>query len=132
MHWPRHRPDGVALPAIDDDGCRRLDREVLQHWQDDSTRASLERMRKPKGLSSRRLSARSGRTPAGRAANSSGCSMAAKWPPRGMTAQWVTLYCCSTHERGQRSTSFGYRATPVGTPMKGSFSLSTPLWLVSQ
>ncbi len=38
-----------ALSVLDDDGCRRLDREVLEHWQDDTTRASLERLRKPKG-----------------------------------------------------------------------------------
>ncbi len=39
--------------------------------------------------------------------NSSGCSMAAKWPPRGMTAQCVTLYRRSTQERGKRNTSLG-------------------------
>lgn len=39
----------VALSVLDDDGWRRLDREVLEHWQDDETRASLERLRKPRG-----------------------------------------------------------------------------------
>src|SRR5581483_1261052 len=39
--------------------------------------------------------------------NSSGCSIAAKWPPRGISAQWVTLYRRSTHERGKGSTSLG-------------------------
>ena len=65
-------------------------------------------------------------------ANSPGCSMAAKCPPRGMVAHRVTLYCSSTHDRGHRRTSFGYRATPVGTSMKGSRSVSTPLRFVSQ
>ena len=53
-------------------------------------------------------------------ANRAGCSMAAKWPPRGMVTHRVTLYCSSTHDRGQRRTSFGYLATPVGTATKGS------------
>ena len=48
--------------------------------------------------------------------NRSGCSIAAKWPPRGRSAQCVTLYRRSTHGRGKRSTSFGYRVIPVGTP----------------
>jgi enoyl-CoA hydratase/carnithine racemase len=39
----------VALSVIDDPGCRRLDREVLEHWEGDTTRASLERLRKPRG-----------------------------------------------------------------------------------
>jgi enoyl-CoA hydratase/carnithine racemase len=39
----------VALSVIDDDEFRRLDRDVLEHWQDDTTRASLERLRKPRG-----------------------------------------------------------------------------------
>ncbi|MGO8870862.1 MAG: enoyl-CoA hydratase/isomerase family protein [Acidimicrobiales bacterium] len=37
-----------ALSVLDDDGCRALDRQVLEHWQDDRTRASLEQLRKPK------------------------------------------------------------------------------------
>ena len=38
----------------------------------------------------------------------------------------------STHERGQRRTSLGNRATPVGTSMKGTGRLSAPLCLVSR
>jgi hypothetical protein len=34
--------------VLDDDACRRLDSQVLDHWQDDQTRASLDRLRKPK------------------------------------------------------------------------------------
>ena len=47
--WPRPPRRRVALSVLDDDGCRRLERQVLEHWQDDRTRASLERLRKPKG-----------------------------------------------------------------------------------
>jgi len=39
----------IALSVLEDDGCRRIERAVLEHWQDDTTRASLERLRKPKG-----------------------------------------------------------------------------------
>jgi len=39
----------VALAVLDDDASHRLDAQVLDHWQDDQTRASLERLRKPKG-----------------------------------------------------------------------------------
>ncbi len=38
-----------ALRAIEEDEGRRLDRQVLDQWQDDRTRASLDRIRKPKG-----------------------------------------------------------------------------------
>jgi enoyl-CoA hydratase/carnithine racemase len=38
-----------ALAVTDDEACRDLDRQVLTHWQDDTTRASLENLRKPKG-----------------------------------------------------------------------------------
>ncbi len=38
-----------ALAVLDDDGSRRLERAVLEHWQDDRTRGSLELLRKPKG-----------------------------------------------------------------------------------
>jgi len=38
----------VALAVLDDDACRRLDGQVLDQWQDDRTRASLDRLRKPK------------------------------------------------------------------------------------
>ena len=38
----------VALAVLDDDACRRLDGQVLDHWRDDQTRASLDRLRKPK------------------------------------------------------------------------------------
>ncbi len=38
-----------ALAVADDDACRAIDRQVLAHWQDDTTRASLDRLRKPKG-----------------------------------------------------------------------------------
>jgi enoyl-CoA hydratase/carnithine racemase len=38
----------LALAVLDDDACRRLDSQVLDHWQDDRTRASLDRLRKPK------------------------------------------------------------------------------------
>jgi enoyl-CoA hydratase/carnithine racemase len=39
----------VALSVLDDAGARAIDRQVLGQWQNDSTRASLERLRKPKG-----------------------------------------------------------------------------------
>ncbi len=38
----------LALSVLDDDACRKLDRRVLAQWQDDRTRASLERLRTPK------------------------------------------------------------------------------------
>jgi enoyl-CoA hydratase len=38
----------VALAVLDDDACRRLDGQVLDHWRDDQTRANLDRLRKPK------------------------------------------------------------------------------------
>ncbi len=38
-----------ALAVADDPTCRALDRQVLAHWQDETTRASLERLRKPRG-----------------------------------------------------------------------------------
>ena len=38
----------IALAVLDDDACRRLDGHVLDHWQDDRTRANLDRLRKPK------------------------------------------------------------------------------------
>jgi len=38
----------IALSVLDDDACRRLDQQVLEHWRDDGTRASLDRLRKPK------------------------------------------------------------------------------------
>ncbi len=39
----------AALSVLDDDGCRALDRQVLVHWQDDRTRASLGQLRRPRG-----------------------------------------------------------------------------------
>jgi hypothetical protein len=39
----------AALSAIDDEGGRLLDRQVGAHWQDDQTRANLEKLLKPKG-----------------------------------------------------------------------------------
>jgi len=39
----------AALSAMDDEGGRRLDRQVSDHWQDDRTRANLELLLKPKG-----------------------------------------------------------------------------------
>lgn len=39
----------VALLAIGDDESRRFDQRVRQQWQDDQTRANLDRIRKPKG-----------------------------------------------------------------------------------
>ncbi len=39
----------LACSNVDDDGSRLLDREVLVHWQDDRTRASLAKLLKPKG-----------------------------------------------------------------------------------
>ena len=38
----------VALAVLDDDASRRLDGQVLDHWQDDKTRTNLDRLRKPK------------------------------------------------------------------------------------
>jgi enoyl-CoA hydratase/carnithine racemase len=38
-----------ALAVADDEACREIDRQVLAQWQDDTTRASLDRLRKPKG-----------------------------------------------------------------------------------
>ncbi len=38
----------LALSVVDDEGSRALDRQVLAQWQHDTTRASLERLRKPK------------------------------------------------------------------------------------
>jgi enoyl-CoA hydratase len=37
-----------ALSVLDNDTYQRIDRAVLAHWQDDATRVSLERLRKPK------------------------------------------------------------------------------------
>jgi enoyl-CoA hydratase len=37
-----------ALSVLTDDACQDIDRQVLAHWQDDTTRTSLERLRKPK------------------------------------------------------------------------------------
>jgi enoyl-CoA hydratase/carnithine racemase len=37
-----------VLAAVDDEGGRHLDRQVLEHWQDDRTRAGLEKLLKPK------------------------------------------------------------------------------------
>lgn len=39
----------LALRAIEDDDGRRLDQQVRGQWQDDRTRANLDRIRKPKG-----------------------------------------------------------------------------------
>ncbi len=39
----------AALSVLDDEGWGRLDRAVLEHWQEDATRTSLERLRKPRG-----------------------------------------------------------------------------------
>jgi len=38
----------IALAAIEDEGSRLLERQVRDHWRDDQTRASLERLLKPK------------------------------------------------------------------------------------
>ena len=38
-----------ALAVADDETCQGLDRRVIAQWQDDTTRASLEKLRKPKG-----------------------------------------------------------------------------------
>jgi enoyl-CoA hydratase/carnithine racemase len=39
----------AALSAMQDEGGRLLDRQASDHWQDDQTRANLERLLKPKG-----------------------------------------------------------------------------------
>ena len=39
----------LALRAIEDGDGRRFDQQVLDQWQDDRTRANLDRIRKPKG-----------------------------------------------------------------------------------
>ena len=39
----------AALSAMDEESARALDQQVRRHWQDDRTRASLERLLKPKG-----------------------------------------------------------------------------------
>jgi len=38
-----------ALAVADDEGSRAFDQLVLAQWQDDTTRVSLEQLRKPKG-----------------------------------------------------------------------------------
>jgi enoyl-CoA hydratase/carnithine racemase len=38
-----------ALAVTDDETCRDLDRQALAQWQADTTRTSLEKLRKPKG-----------------------------------------------------------------------------------
>jgi enoyl-CoA hydratase len=38
-----------ALAISEDEGARALNQQVLAHWQDDTTRASLEQLRKPRG-----------------------------------------------------------------------------------
>lgn len=38
-----------VLAGIDTEGWRSLDGQVLTHWEEDATRASLERLRAPKG-----------------------------------------------------------------------------------
>ena len=38
-----------ALSVADDEASRSIDRQVLAQWQADTTRASLEQLRKPKG-----------------------------------------------------------------------------------
>src|SRR6185295_20235499 len=47
--------------------------------------------------------------------SSSGCSKAAKWPPRGISVQRVMLKRASIHLRGDQMTSFGKSAHAVGT-----------------
>src|SRR5215469_14289377 len=47
--------------------------------------------------------------------NNCGCSNAAKWPPRGIFVQWVTLYVASHQWRGALKISFGNAAMPVGS-----------------
>jgi hypothetical protein len=39
----------AALSAMEDEGSGLLDPQVRDHWKDDQTRASLERLLKPKG-----------------------------------------------------------------------------------
>ena len=46
--------------------------------------------------------------------SSSGCSRAAKCPPRGMTVQWTMLKRFSAHRLGGALISFGKIAAPVG------------------
>jgi enoyl-CoA hydratase/carnithine racemase len=38
----------LMLSTLEEEGSRALDRQVLDHWQDDQTRASLERLLAPK------------------------------------------------------------------------------------
>ena len=38
-----------VLAAVEDQGSRQLDEQVRDHWQDETTRASLGRLLKPKG-----------------------------------------------------------------------------------
>src|ERR1700754_3538452 len=52
--------------------------------------------------------------------NNSGCSNAAKCPPRGIVVQCVTLYAASHQLRGVRRISFGKAATPVGSSTRPS------------
>ena len=47
--------------------------------------------------------------------NNSGCSKAAKCPPRGMVVQCVMVYAASHQLRGALRISLGKLATPVGT-----------------
>src|ERR1700722_2819826 len=52
--------------------------------------------------------------------NRSGCSNAAKCPPRGMVVQCVMLYAVSHQRRGVRRISLGKAATPVGSSTRPS------------
>ena len=38
----------MMLSTLEEEGSKALDRQVLDHWQDEQTRASLERLLTPK------------------------------------------------------------------------------------
>ena len=57
-------------------------------------------------------------------ARASGCSMAAKWPPRANSVQRCTLKNRSAHSRGGCERSFGNIAKPAGTSCDPSFCLT--------
>ena len=59
-----------------------------------------------------------------------GCSIAAKWPPRGTSVQWVMLYEASAHRRGVMNSSYGKMMAPVGTSIR-PIALDVGAWRLS-
>src|SRR6185436_17294515 len=61
-------------------------------------------------------------------ARATGSSIAAKWPPAGITVQRRMLYMRSAHERGGRTISLGKAAYPVGTSMRWPSAMGHGEW----